>query len=281
MDASVEPFKARRIYLMLRSRLTSGQFAPGARLPSEPVLAADHGVSRVTVRRALDQLSCEGLIERRPGAGTFVRDTALARPIIVDLANVYAHLIEMGRETSVRLLSFGYVTASSAVARALGLRTGERVQRSIRVRLTDGAPFSYLITQVPEGIGLTYSESDLSTTPLLQLLENSGAVVDRASQTIGATLAEPEVAEALQLAMGSPLLSLTRVVYEQGGRGVEHLYALYRPDRYSFHMDLARNGAAHDRPWSPVLPRSSGAGKSRVRRRQVSPRFPSKRRPIA
>jgi len=265
VDASVEPFKARRIYLLLRSRLTSGQFVPGTRLSSEPTLAVEHGVSRMTVRRALDQLSSEGLIERRPGAGTFVRDAGLARPVVVDLTNVFSHLLEMGRETSVRLLSFGYVTPPAAVATALGLKAGERTQRSIRVRLTDSAPFSYLITHVPERIGLTYSEADLGTTPLLRLLEGSGVVPARASQTITATLAEPDVAEALQLEIGSPLLSLTRIVYEETGSGVEHLQALYRPDRYSFHMDLERNGAAGHRTWSPVtrLPKKAAPAAAR------------------
>jgi GntR family transcriptional regulator len=253
VDAFVEPFKARRVYLLLRSRLTSGQVAPGTRLSSEPALAAEHGVSRVTVRRALDQLCSEGLIERRPGAGTFVRDAGLGRPVVVDLANVFSHLREMGRETSVRLLSFGYVTPPEMIATALRLNPGERTQRSVRARMADGVPFSYLITHVPERIGLTYSEADLGTRPLLRLLENSGIVAASASQTITATLAEPEVADALQVEIGSPLLSPTRTVYEQSGSGVEHLQALYRPDRYSFHMDLERNDATGHRNWSPVV----------------------------
>jgi GntR family transcriptional regulator len=261
LDAAVEPFKARRIYLLLRSQLTNGQLAPGLQLPSEPELAAEHGVSRVTVRRALGQLAEEGLIERRPGAGTFARDTGMARPIVVDLANVFFHLLEMGRETSVRLLSFNYVTPPPAIAAALRLPSGERVQRAVRVRLMDGAPFSYLTTHVPERVGLTYSEADLGTTPLLRLLEDTGVVATRASQTISATLAEPDAAKALQLEIGSPLLSLTRVVYDTAGSGVEHLHALYRPDRYSFQMDLERDGAARERRWNPVQPRAASKAK--------------------
>ena len=70
--AGVEPLKARRLYLLLRDRIVSGEDRPQTRLPSEPMLAERHGVSRVTVRRALDKLAGEGLIERRPGSGTFV-----------------------------------------------------------------------------------------------------------------------------------------------------------------------------------------------------------------
>ncbi|HEV2565193.1 MAG TPA: GntR family transcriptional regulator [Microvirga sp.] len=252
MADAVEPLKARRIYLLLRERILNGALEPGSRLPGELSIAAEYGVSRVTVRRALDTLAIDGLIDRRPGSGTFVREGNSVQPIVADLSNVLSHLVEMGRRTSVRLLSFAYVTPSESVAGSLGLEPGERAQRSIRVRLIDGAPFSYLVTHVPERIGVTYSEADLASMPLLGLLERSGIMVEEASQSIGATLAGPDVAEALGLEIGSPLLSLTRVVWDPSGQGVEHLHALYRPDRYSFHMDLVRTGAAGARRWNPV-----------------------------
>jgi GntR family transcriptional regulator len=249
---AVEPLKARRIYLLLRERILSGELEPGSRLPGEFSIATEYGISRVTVRRALDTLAGEGLIDRRPGSGTFVRGTNTARPIVADLSNVLSHLVEMGRQTGVRLLSFAYVNPPESIAASLGLGPGERTQRSIRIRLIDGAPFSYLVTHVPERIGVTYSEADLATMPLLALLERSGVVVEQASQNIGATLAGPDVADALGLEIGSPLLSLTRVVSDPSGLGVEHLHALYRPDRYSFHMDLVRTGADGARRWNPV-----------------------------
>jgi GntR family transcriptional regulator len=252
LDAALEPLKARRIYLLLRERIASGEIAPGTRLSSEPALALAHGVSRVTIRRALDSLANDHLIDRRVGAGTFVREPEAPRPIVADFSNMLSHLVEMGRLTGVRLLAFSYGAPPEAVAQALGLDGGERTQRSVRVRLIDGQPFSYLTTHVPERIGLTYSEDDLASQPLLTLLERSGTMVERASQAIGATLAGPDVAEALGLEIGSPLLSLTRVVFGPDGRGVEHLQALYRPDRYSFQMELQRDGADDERRWSPV-----------------------------
>nr|WP_029003102.1 GntR family transcriptional regulator [Azorhizobium doebereinerae] len=252
MMSSVEPLKARRLYLLLRDRILSGEARPQTRLPSEPTLAVDYGVSRVTVRRALDELEREGLIERKPGSGTFVSGKTAVAPMVADFSNVFTHLVEMGRRTGVRLLSFGYVPPTPALVEDLKLEAGERVQRSVRVRLIDGQPFSYLVTHVPERIGISYSEADLASTPLLELLERSGLAAERASQTIGAALAGPEVAAALDLEIGAALLSMTRVVYEPSGRGIEHLQALYRPDRYSFHMDLVRTGADGARRWAPV-----------------------------
>ncbi len=250
--SSVEPLKARRLYLLLRDRILSGDAGPDSRLPSEPALAVEYGISRVTVRRALDELAREGLIERKPGSGTFVSSKAASVPVVADFSNVLTHLVEMGRRTAVRLLSFGYLAPTATLVEELKLEPGERVQRSVRVRLIDGAPFSYLVTHVPERIGISYSEADLASTPLLELLERSGLVAERARQTIGAALAGPEVAGALDLEIGAALLSMTRIVYEPSGRGIEHLQALYRPDRYSLNMDLLRTGADGARRWAPV-----------------------------
>ncbi len=254
MSVAAESFKARRIYLMLRERIACGDLRAGSRLPGEPRLAAEQGVSRVTIRRALDRLAREGMVRRRVGAGTFVADGGVSTVVGADLADVFAHLKAMGQRTGVRLLSFAYGAPPEAVAEALGLAPGERTQRSIRVRMIEGEPFSYLTTHVPERIGVTYAEADLATTPLLGLLERSGIVADRASQAISATLAGPDVAEALRLEVGAPLLSLTRVVHDAAGAGVEHLHALYRPDRFAFHLDLARTGAADRRRWRPSPP---------------------------
>jgi GntR family transcriptional regulator len=241
MPASTGLSKARKIYLMLSERIASGELAAGSRIASEPALAAEHGVSRVTIRRALDRLAIEGRVSRRAGAGTFVAGGAVQPVVRAGLADVFARMREMGEQTGVRLLSFAYVTPPEQVVEALGLAPGERTQRAVRVRLVDGLPFSYLTTHVPERIGATYTEADLAARPLLSLLDRSGIEVDHASQTVGAVLAGPEVAEALQVDVGAALLSLTRVVTAADGSGIEHLHGLYRPDRFVFTMDLTKD----------------------------------------
>ena len=258
MDGIVEQTKARRAYLALKDRIRAGSLRPGARFPGEPTLAAEFGVSRVTIRRALDQLQLEGLIERRAGSGTYLREETNDHPIVADLSNALTQLVAMGRRTGVRLLAFGYGTPPAGVAAALRLPAGARTQHSVRVRLIDGKPFSYLTTHVPESIGITYSEADLAAQPLLDLLERAGIETDRASQSLSATLAGPETAAALGVDLGAPLLHLTRVVYDPAGRGVEHLEALYRPDRYRFQMDLVRIGFRGERRWHPAQTSENG-----------------------
>lgn len=250
--------KSRQVYLAIRERILSGALPFGAKLPNENDLANAHGVSRVTVRRALAELSHEQLIDRKPSAGTTVVYQPPS-PIVADVANLLANVADMGARTTVRLLAFDYVPASEALAAGMGIAPGDTVQRSIRVRLIDGMPFSYLTTHVPEEIGRTYSKQELGSGPLLRLLERSGVKVERATQRIGAALANATMADALDIHTGAPLIELTRVVYDRTGRGVEHLHAFYRPDRYSFEIDLIREHHAQERSWAPV---SRNASKS-------------------
>lgn len=261
---SPEGGKAQRVYLLLRDEILRGEHVPGASLPGELRLAELHGVSRVTVRRALDALVADGLVRRQAGSGTIVARTAMPQTgIVADFATLMPQLVQMGQATTARLLSYSYVAAPPAVADALG--SDGRMQRAVRIRMIDGAPFSHLTTFVPEVIAQDFSEADLATTPLFRLLERSGVEVDHARQSISATLATPEVAEALELAPAAPLISLTRVVYDASGRGVEHLSALYRPDRFRLEMTLNRVGRDDARQWAPVLtpvpdPTPGGAG---------------------
>ncbi len=244
--------KARQVYLVLRDRILTGVFAHGARLPNENDLATAHGVSRVTVRRALAELEQEQLIERRPSAGTRVIYEPSSAPIVADIAGVLTNLAEMGRRTSVKLLSFDYMTGSTSITRALGLEDGAELQRSVRVRSIVRDPFSYLTTHVPTAIGRTFTRAELASQPMLELLERAGAKVEHATQRIGAGLATPPVAKALGIKTGSPLIELVRVVFDRTGRGVEHLHALYRPDRYSIAIDLIRSGTPERGGWKPA-----------------------------
>jgi GntR family transcriptional regulator len=244
--------KAKQVYLVLRDRILSGALGFGAKLPTENELAEFHGVSRVTVRRALGELERERLIERRRSAGTRVVHRQAPAPITADISGVLANLADMGRRTAVRLLSFDYVPAEGAVAKALGAGPDQLLQRSVRVRSLDGLPFSYLTTHVPESVSVTFTRQELASRPLLDLLERAGVKVEHARQRISAGLAAPDVARALGVRAGSPLIELVRVVHDQAGRGVEHLHALYRPDRYAFEIDLVRSGAAETKAWSPI-----------------------------
>ena len=251
--------KARRVYLLLKDEMSSGAYGPGSTLPGEQRLAEQFGVSRVTIRRALDALNADGLIERRAGSGTTVRRIGGGQNgMRVDFATLMPQLVDMGQRTTARLLSFAYGDAPQGVCEAMNLAEGARVQTAVRIRLIDGEPFSHLTTCVPEEIAANYTEADLATTPLFRLLERSGVQVADAHQSVSASLASPDVADALGVSVGSALLSLRRVVRDTEGRGVEYLSALYRPDLFRLEMSMARVGDADSRHWEPVIATPNG-----------------------
>ena len=245
--------KAQRVFLHLHQEITRGVYAPGSVLPGEQKLDATLGVSRVTVRRALDVLEKDGLVERRVGSGTTVCAQKSSPSMAADFSTLMPQLVEMGQNTTARLLSFSYGAAPGGVAEALGLGAQVRVQTAVRLRLVENEPFSHLTTWVPEEIAQNYTEAELATTPLFRLLERSGVKVDSAHQTVSATLASPEVAETLGVRIGAPLLSLDRVVRDEEGRGVEYLAALYRPDMFRLEMSLNHVGVGETRHWEPVI----------------------------
>ncbi len=251
--------KARRIYLLLKGDISGGALPVGAQLPGEHKLAEQYSVSRVTIRRALDALAQDGLIEKKVGSGSVVRSgSGNSQTIAADIANLMPQIAQMGEKTEARLLAFGYQVASPPIASALGLEPGTRVQRAVRVRLMNGQPFSYLVTHVPEDVALSYSEADLATKPLYTLLELGGVRITSAEQSVTAILASPDIAKALDVPSGSALLSLERVVRDADGRGVEHLSASYRPDRFQLSMSLERVGDTDNRHWEPIVDMNHG-----------------------
>lgn len=265
--------KARRVYLSLRDEIANGIHSAGSHLPGELKLAQTFDVSRVTVRRALESLCADGLVERLAGSGTVVRKLPQGQaPVSMDFTTLLPQLAEMGRNTSVRLLSFGYGNAPDEVSQALGLSSNARVQIATRVRLADGQPFSHLTTYVPEAIASNYSEQDLATTPLFELLERGGVVIDGARQSMSASLASPAVARVLDVAVGSALLSLNRIVRDGDGRGVEYLYARYRPDLFRIDMELTRVHDGSSRQWQPVVALHDPSGKQTREKRATSRR---------
>jgi GntR family transcriptional regulator len=230
-----------QVYLLLRQRLEAGQFDRDTPMPGENALAAEYGVSRLTLRRSLAQLEAEGLISRRQGRGTYPSgDAALARPQRSDdIDSLLAHLADMGEHSEVHLLSVEMQSAPPEVARELELAAEARVQKSLRVRSHGGQPFSHLITWVPEDIALRYTRQDLATRPLLRIFRSLGIKLAAVEQSISAVLADLDTAGDLQVSIGSPLLAIHRVVRDERGRVVEYLQAVYRPDRYEYRMNLS------------------------------------------
>ena len=221
-----------QIYLILRQRIADGDFGDDGLLPGEQDVAERYGVSRITAKRALDELAADGFVVRERGRGTYVAPDAARIRVSTAATGGMDPLIAMGGETDVSVLAFGYVSAPADVAAALAVSLGEVVQRAVRVRSVEGAAFSHLTTHVPQVIGRHFDRGDLASTPLLALFERAGVTPASAEQSVSATLADAVVADRLGVDVGAPLLRIRRVVKDETGRAIEHLVALYRSDRY-------------------------------------------------
>jgi len=229
-----------QIFLILRNRIYKGEVRPGERVPGEQDLAVEFQVSRITAKRALNELAEAGLVVRERGRGTRGIERPSAPTVSASIEGWLENISLMGIATEALVLDFGYVAASEDIAHALDIEPGTEVQHAVRVRSLDGAPMSYLVTYVPADIGRQFERNDLNVSPLLQLLERAGVNVASARQTISATIADAEVANALSIHAGSPLIEVRRVVCDDSKRPVEYIRVLYRPDVYRIEMSMHR-----------------------------------------
>jgi GntR family transcriptional regulator len=229
-----------RIFLSLREQILDGSLRAGQRLPGEYELAAQHGVSRITAGRALDELQLAGLVTRSAGRGSFVRAESLeAATLDGTLESLEASNRMIGR-SKVRVLGFAQTVPPPAARAALKLNAGEEAVCIERLRVSDGTPFCHVTAYVPLAIGRTFTREEMAGTMLVELIERAGIRIDSAQQSVSATIASNEVAALLEITEGAPLLRVTRTAFSTEGTPCEHFTALFRPDRYRLSMEMSR-----------------------------------------
>jgi GntR family transcriptional regulator len=124
---------------------------------------------------------------------------------------------------------------------------GEAVRKVVRRRSSRQGPVSHITSYLPEERVVGFGRADLTRKPMLLLLEESGVQWGRARQTLSARQADAEVAGLLDVALGTALLSVQRLVYDASDRPVQLLQGLYRPDRYEYQMELSQVGGIEAR----------------------------------
>jgi GntR family transcriptional regulator len=218
----------REIERYLRTQVEGAR--PGAPLPSEAELCERFSVSRMTVRQALQELTNDGLVERRRGQGTFVAHRPVHRRPGVFLSFT-EEMNRRGMQATSRLLWAGMDDARRSEVEDLGLAPDSQVVRIVRVRLADGVPVALEdAALVPELRDVL--DEDLGGGSLHGALERRGVVATRATGTIRARLARASETELLDLAPQSALLVELRVLFDQDGRVFERTETRYVADRY-------------------------------------------------
>ena len=219
----------------LEQMIESGELPMGTRLENETDLADRLGLSRQTMRRAIEYLVGRGLLVRKRGIGTQVVHAKVTRE--VELTSLYDDLAKTGRAPATKVVSFRTEAAPDEVAAGLGIPPGTQVYIFERLRYADGEPLALMRNHVPaELVALT--AADLEGQGLYNLLRGCGITIRIAKQAIGARAATAAEARALGEARGAPLLTMERSAYDEQGRAVEHGHHLYRASRYSFDLTL-------------------------------------------
>jgi GntR family transcriptional regulator len=222
----VREVRYRAIAEELRRRVESGEYGAGGLLPSESELSSVHGVSRVTVRKALDLLRDEGLIDARQGFGWFVAVDPV-RQALGRLGTIEEQLSELGVASERRVVGFRFVATPRRVRAVLDV---DGVLEVRRVNLADGQPFARVTVWCPEELGAKLSRADVEGAPFYELLD---VTIGRATQTIAAGAAERADAELLAIPVGSPVLRCERVTRDVDDRPVllsEHVFPGHRTE---------------------------------------------------
>ncbi len=228
-----------RVYRQLAGDILEGRLAPGARLPAERRLCELFGVSRATVRRALERLREEGLIEPASGRGRAVRGAPLAEP-----PNALMSFTELGAArgltASSHVLCQRVRQATLEEADLFGVAPGADILELERVRLLDGVSVALDRALVPVAIAPQLPGLDFSTASLYRALEAAGCGLVRAAYTTEARAADAYQAAQLGVKPGFPLLYTTTTGYAHDGRVVTYSETAYRGDRYRFRATLVR-----------------------------------------
>ncbi len=204
---------------------------PGHVLPSESELSTEFGVSRVTVRKALETLREQGLLDSRQGFGWFVA-TAPLQQRLGSLDTIESQLSERGVHPKRQILEFAFVAAPAHVRARLGC---EQVLRVKRLNLADGAPFAVVTVWCPTEQGQHLSRRDVERRPFYELL---GVQLRGAVQTIGAAAASDGDAELLQVPQGSPVLRCERLTTTVAGDPILLSEFIFPAHRTEFTVEL-------------------------------------------
>lgn len=215
--------------------ILDGTIAPGERIDNEVALAQKLGLSRPTMRQAIQVLVDKGMLVRKRGVGTQVVHGKIRRS--VELTSLFDDLSAAGQKPSTEVLAVGKVPADEDVARELQLAKGADVWSLERLRYVDREPLALMHNFIPLDV-VDLDGVDLAVTGLYAHLRDSGIVMRVARQRIGARGATVEEAKHLRERKGAPLLTMSRTAYNNAGRAVEYGRHAYRPELYAFELTL-------------------------------------------
>ena len=223
----------------LKEMIEDTVYSADEQIPSERELSDQLGVSRMTVRRAIQNLIWHGLLERRSTSGTYVSRPQVLRGMGKERTMGLTQLLQQeGTKAGSKLLSFETMRAPLKIAEKLNLRLGSPVVVLRRLRMVDGQPFcvetSYMPSdQVP---GLSADDFQLANSSLYAILQDRYSIrLDKNDETLKISFATQEESELLEIQEGDPVLLLRSTVFDENDHCVEYVKSVNHPERVIFH----------------------------------------------
>lgn len=224
----------------LRAKIIDGTYVAHQRLPSESEMINAFGVSRITVRQAMNDLQKEGLVFKVHGKGTFVAMPSISQEL-THLQGFAEAMSQLGHETFSEVFGLANVKGSSIVCAKLGLADGERVTEIRRVRYLNREPVSVDYSWVRYEIGSHLTKHNLRDKDLFFLLENElGQPLHSADVEIDASSASAEIAARLKMTPNSPILLLERLTYASQNKPLVFEYLHYRAGSFKYTLKMLR-----------------------------------------
>lgn len=230
-----------RVQQSLRDTIRAGTLPPGSPLPSEKELEDEHGVSRITIRRALEELEREGLIERGRGRQARVAPL-LTAAVNTRIEEELASILQIGRGMEAEVLSYGWRMPTAAVAQALEAPADEPVLQVERVRRRRDKVILHTLAHVPAAIGAMLPRDALAKSTMLDLLSARGIQPGSVEQEMRAAPSDPTVAALLGLEPGAPVFVMDRLVRDGSGRPIQRMIATFRWDSFRYRISSTKLG---------------------------------------
>jgi len=221
-----------QLYVLLKEQILSGGYRPGDLLPTQDALCRQFSISRITVRRALADLANEGLVRMRQGVGAFVATVETKHSFIGDMRRAM-------KETTMQILILEVQKCPTVIARSLGLPEHREALHLVRTRSYRDQPVTLLDGWIPLQFAKAITAKALEKTSLHELIAGSFRKLGRVAQEVNAALADPIVAQALNIEINSPTLKTNRLVYNVEGQPVHYLTFWTTPLRTRLVMEVA------------------------------------------
>lgn len=224
-----------QVTAQLEAAIDAGDLAPGDRLPNEIDMADTLGLSRPTMRRALEELVDKGLLVRKRGYGTEVASTQIHRR--VELTSLYDDLNAAGKQPTTDVLKFDPACVNATAAAAVGAAGSAPLVYFERLRYADGRPLALMRNWLPPSHA-DLSKDELAGDGLYRILRSRGVRPQVAKQRITAHAASQREARLLQIRRGQPLIAMQRTAYDADGRVIEFGDHVYRADGYAIEVTV-------------------------------------------